>query len=190
MSSISEKTIIRAKLEQYEGIVEHMYLDSEGFVTVGVGHLVKDLKAAQQLSFVRQKDGKQATSDEIQQDFDSVTKQVRGLFAGSYRRYTKLKLKKAYIDILTNNHIDSFERELKQIYGGPEFDSYPPGVRLALFDMIFNLGMTKLAAQFTNFNRHIKAKQWALAARECNRQKIGSARNAYVKGLLESAAAN
>ncbi|MFT6102207.1 MAG: GH24 family phage-related lysozyme (muramidase) [Candidatus Endobugula sp.] len=34
-------------MERYEGKVTHRYLDSKGFVTVGVGHLIKDLTSAQ-----------------------------------------------------------------------------------------------------------------------------------------------
>ncbi len=46
-----EKATLRAKMEKYEGKISHMYLDSKGFVTVGVGHLLKDLASAQKLNF-------------------------------------------------------------------------------------------------------------------------------------------
>ena len=31
---------------KYEGNVPHMYLDTKGYVTVGVGHLLNDVEAA------------------------------------------------------------------------------------------------------------------------------------------------
>ena len=49
-----EKQLLRKKLNEYEGKIEHMYKDTKGFVTVGVGHLLKDLSAAQKLNFIHQ----------------------------------------------------------------------------------------------------------------------------------------
>ena len=43
MITPSEKQTLRANLEKYEGKINHMYLDSRGFVTVGVGHLIVDI---------------------------------------------------------------------------------------------------------------------------------------------------
>jgi len=37
MVSVAEKNILRNKLEKYEGKIDHMYLDSKGYVTVGAG---------------------------------------------------------------------------------------------------------------------------------------------------------
>lgn len=40
MATEAEKLTLRGKLEKYEGLIEHMYLDTKGYVTVGVGHLL------------------------------------------------------------------------------------------------------------------------------------------------------
>ena len=37
----------------FEGVVQYMYLDIEGNVTIGIGHLIKDVAAAEELPFVR-----------------------------------------------------------------------------------------------------------------------------------------
>lgn len=187
MITESEKTTLREKLELYEGLVEHMYLDTKGYVTVGIGHLITNALAAKKLDFVRQKDNKKATEEEIDADYIAVKKQIKGLLSGSYRKHTKLKLKKVSIDSLTNKHIESFEGELKVIYGGENFDAFPVSVRLALFDMIFNLGMTKLNSDFPTFNKYIKSNKWGKAAEQSNRVGISKSRNKYVKDLLESA---
>ena len=55
------------------------------------------------------------------------------------------------IDKLTYAHIDTFYRELKQIYF--DFDSYPKLAQYALFDLIFNLGNTKLNAGFPTLKK-------------------------------------
>ena len=189
MLTSSEKSTLRKKLDQYEGTVPHMYLDSKGYVTVGTGHLLSSVASAQKLSFVHAKTGKAATAEEIKDEFENVKKQAKNRLASYYKKFTSLKLKKADIDRLTNQHITTFHKELKKIY--PEFGRYPSEVRLALFDMIFNLGMTNLKNKWPSFNKYIKAKDWANAALQSKRKPpVSAARNQYVKGLLEIAAKN
>jgi GH24 family phage-related lysozyme (muramidase) len=74
MISATEKATLRANMERYEGKVTHMYLDSKGFVTVGVGHLIKDLTSAQKLNF-KKSNNMPASKDEIKADYDAVKKQ-------------------------------------------------------------------------------------------------------------------
>jgi GH24 family phage-related lysozyme (muramidase) len=61
-------------------------------------------------------------------------------------------------------------------------------VRLALFDMIFNLGATKLRNSYLAFNRAITKGEWEQAGSECFRKGIQLTRNNYVKGLFQKAA--
>jgi len=46
MLTEKEKNTLRKNLIRYEGNVPHMYLDKKGYLTIGVGHLVRDLAAA------------------------------------------------------------------------------------------------------------------------------------------------
>lgn len=62
--SPTELTTLKGKLEQYEGIVEHMCLDGEGLVTVGVGHMIPSANNAATLSFWHRKTGASATPEE------------------------------------------------------------------------------------------------------------------------------
>ena len=188
MASAVEKTKLRAKMEKYEGKVSHMYLDSKGLVTVGVGHLLKDLASAQKLNF-KKSNNMPASKNEIKVDYDAVKKQPKDRAARSYKKHVELKLLDADMNTLTNKHIDSFEGELKRIFS--DFSTYPTEVKFALFDIIFNVGMTDLNNKWPSFKTAIKAKNWAAAAKESNRKSpISAERNKYVKDLLEKAAAN
>lgn len=51
MASPAEKATLRLKLEKYEGKISHLYLGSKGFVTVGVGHLLRGLSSAKKVKF-------------------------------------------------------------------------------------------------------------------------------------------
>jgi GH24 family phage-related lysozyme (muramidase) len=183
-----EKAALRAKMEKYEGKINHMYLDSKGFVTVGVGHLLKNLSIAQKLNF-KKNNNMPASMEEIKADYEAVKKQPKNRLASFYKAHTKLKLSELDINTLTNKHIDNFEAELKRIFS--DFSTYPSEVKLALFDIIFNVGMTDLNNKWPNFKKAVKAKDWANAAKESNRKSpISAERNKYVKDLFEKAAAN
>ena len=91
------------------------------------------------------------------------------------------------IDKLTYAHIDTFYRELKQIYF--DFDSYPKLAQYALFDLIFNLGNTKLNAGFPTLKKAVLAHAWPIAAKEANRKPpVSAERNQFVKDLFNKAA--
>ncbi|MFV2058690.1 MAG: hypothetical protein ACC707_19680, partial [Thiohalomonadales bacterium] len=89
MLSAIELQLLRKKLGEYEGAISHMYLDSKGLVTVGVGYLIINLTEAQKLPFTTQK-GMKATAVEIKADYDAVKKQPANRLASFYKRFTKL----------------------------------------------------------------------------------------------------
>ena len=167
MVSPTEKATLRTKMEKYEGKINHMYLDSKGYVTVGFGHLLKDLASAQKLSF-KKSNNIPATKDEIKADYEAVKKQPKNRLTSFYKKHVKLKLSDLDINTLTNKHIDSFESELKRIF--PDFSTYPSEVRLALFNIIFNVGMTDLNSKWPGLKKAVKAKDWSESAKESNRK--------------------
>lgn len=187
MLTADERKALRKKLVEYEGCVEHMYLDVVGKVTVGIGHLLASVADARQLPF-RESTGAPATADDVKKEYENIKRQPHGYShpASFYKKYTKLRLDLADIDALADKHLNAFETELKRLY--PGFELYPKDVRLALFDMIFNLGMSKLRTRYQNFNKAILAGDWAQAARESSRAQIQSSRNHYVMDLLDRAA--
>lgn len=188
MITPSEKQTLRANLEKYEGKINHMYLDSRGFVTVGVGHLIVNVAEAQKIAF-KGASNLPASGAEIKADYDAVKKQPANRVASFYKRFTSLTLPDVEINRLTDKHIMTFNGELKRIYS--DFENFPSEVRLALFDLIFNLGMTELNNNWPNFNAAIQAKDWQAAADESSRAApISAERNRYVKALLETAAKN
>lgn len=181
-----ERTNLRTQLERYEGSINHMYLDTRGFVTVAVGHLIVDEQAAQKLDFVYADNQEKASTEVIAEEYRRMKAQEMGMVASRYKAFAELRMEAPAIDTLTDKHIETFDKELGNIYGA-EFAGFPSNVRMALFDMIFNLGQTKLRKTYPTFNRYIAAGDWANAATECNRRGISDERNNYVKELLRTA---
>lgn len=185
MLTDNEINTLRNNIERYEGKINHLYLDSKGYVTVGVGHLLSTVEDAQKLPFLDQQ-GEPATKDMIAEEFATISSKDGNRVANYYQQFTLLTLSNSAIDALTDKHIDSFYKELKVIYDG--FDEFPSKVKLALFDLIFNLGMTSLRKKWPKLNACIAQKDWLAAASNSRRRGIADERNQYVKDLLASSA--
>ncbi len=187
-SSLAKK--LKKRIQPYEGNIPHMYLDSKGYVTVGIGSLISSLAVAQKLPFVHDKTNKRATANEIQSDYNSVLKAnpLKLNFQGSYyKRFTQLILRQNTIDKLFILQVTNFYKELRRLYHG--FNHYPVEVKLALFDMIYNMGLPQLKQEFLKFNKAIGNMNWHKAAKESHRKiPISTKRNNYVKNLLLKAA--
>jgi GH24 family phage-related lysozyme (muramidase) len=168
-----------------EGSISHMYLDTVGKVTVGVGNMLPDVASAQKLGFVDRKTLKAATKEEIKAEFEKVIKLTKGLKASAYKKDTTLELPSTAIETLLDNRIETFKKELKLKF--PSFATYPTNVQFALLDMAFNLGTNGLVTKFPNFKKAIEAKDWKKAASESNRPQVSGTRNATVKKWLEEA---
>ncbi|WP_149981854.1 hypothetical protein [Pseudoalteromonas rhizosphaerae] len=182
------KTKLKQNMMKYEGNVPHMYLDTKGYVTVGVGHLLKDVEAAKKVPFIIRDTGAIASIKQIEDEFKLIKSKPFGSQAAVfYKPFTKLVTTEAVREAQVEQHIRIFESELKRIYGVSEFASYPNDVKLALFDMIFNLGMPELKDEFPNFNKHMKVRDFKQAAIESNRKDVPTERNTYVRNLFKSA---
>lgn len=175
----------RKEIKKSEGCISHMYLDTVGKVTVGVGNMLPDVAAAQKLAFIVRATKKKATADQIKTDFETVKKQTKALVASSYKKHTLLDLPDKDINTLLDSRISEFKKQLKGKF--TEFDKYPLTVQFALMDMAFNLGTNGVVTKFPSFTKAIKAKDWTKAAKESNRPQVSATRNATVKKWLEDA---
>ena len=189
------KQEVITKLEEYEGRYDHLYLDTKGKVTVGVGHLVAseiNIAFVTMYKLVNKLPSGFATLEEKKVEYRTISKQKKSYKAAWYKQYTTLVMRDVDINSQRDKHIDSFYAELTSIYkktnGYPDdFDNFPEKVQIALFDMIFNLGKTKLSNTFPTFNAAIKTSNWGKAALESNRPDVNASRNNYVKDLFNAA---
>ncbi len=178
----------KRELISSEGSVPHMYLDTVGKVTVGVGNMLSYSTSAQQLGFVERKTLRPASRDAIQIEFERVSKLPKGMKASSYTKDTTLDLPPTVIDRLLDDRITGFKQELKSHFS--QFETYPITVQFALLDMAFNLGTSGLVTKFPKFKKSIESNDWVTAAKESNRPQVSATRNATVKKWLETASTN
>jgi GH24 family phage-related lysozyme (muramidase) len=174
-------TELRADFDLWEGRIPHMYLDTRGLVTVGVGKMLPNVAAAQALPFVRRDNGAPARPDEIQRDYDAVKAQPKAMLAGSYRKFTQLDLPDAAIDALLKTTADQFIADLAARFAG--WAGYPAPAKRALIDMAYNLGIGGLMA-FVRLKAAVEARRWDVAADECARNGISPDRNSWTRNLF------
>lgn len=202
MSTEPFKAKLKAALIKFEKSVSYLYQDSVGQVTIGVGHLVEPEVKVIALKLYRRSDQKQATVDEKKAAWQVVKKEKRHYTgakdhkqhvygAGHYEKLSQLFMRDADIDVLTEDHIVEFHGYLRRAFTKQhgylsEFDDMPESVRLALFDMMFNMGPTRFPRPWHQFVAALKQGDWQEAAIRSNRPQVNAERNAYVRDLLSS----
>ena len=171
-----------AKLEAFEGVIPWMYLDTVGKVTVGVGLMLPDVAAALRLPFHV---GERAATDaEIAAEFARVDAMPMGRAALFYRGKGTPEMARADIDGLLRTVLTGFEGELRGDL--PHYDGFPDGVKLALLDMIYNLGPAGLLKGYPRMMKAVAAGDWAEAAAECLRHGPGAVRNEWTREMFLS----
>jgi GH24 family phage-related lysozyme (muramidase) len=160
-----------------------MYRDTVGKVTVGVGLMLPDAKAAEALPFIL--GTRAATPQEIAAEYARVNAMPMGRSSASYKIPTSLVLTQQTIDAKLTAVLAGFEADLRSRF--PHYDALPDGIKMALLDMIYNLGPAGLFKGFPHLVAAIQTGAWAQAAEHCTRRGPGPARNDWTKEQFLSA---
>ena len=181
-------TQILADLERFEGNVPHMYVDSKGYVTVGVGKMLPNATEAKKLGFVVRATKAPATPDQIAADFAKVQAQPMNHLPSFYK--SDLDLPQSEVDRITKEIAQRCDKEVAARYTG--YDDYPVEVKQVLIDMRFNMGGNM--DKFKNFKKAIETahhtgsgKDWETAAKESYRRDVGApdaGRNLWARDMI------
>jgi GH24 family phage-related lysozyme (muramidase) len=172
-----------AKLKEFEGCVPWMYRDTVGKVTVGVGLMLPDAKAAEALPFLL--GSRAATPQEIATEYARVDAMTMGRASAFYKTPSSLELSQQTMDAKLSSVLQGFETDLRTRF--PHYDTLPDGVKMALLDMIYNLGPAGLFKGFPHLVAAVENGAWAQAAEHCIRRGPGEARNNWTRQQFLSA---
>jgi GH24 family phage-related lysozyme (muramidase) len=128
-------------LTLWEGLVCFMYLDTKGYVTVGIGNLLKTVAAAQALPFQNTSTGETATQLEIETAYNAVLamKPQKPKGASYYKLVPSIELDAEYARMLARERLrKEFLPAIRRRF--PEFDRYPMPAREFMVDMAYNGG--------------------------------------------------
>ena len=174
-----------AYLRRHEGVVNHMYLDVVGLVTIGVGFMLPDAAAAKALNLVRRDSGDPASTDEKAADWEAVHSRPKAQLAADYRAFTRLYLPDAAIDGELTARVGGFARNLQNRF--PQFQLYPAPAQTGLIDMVYSLGPAGLFRGFPKFCAAADREDWDACAQEATRGNVSPARNEDLRGLFLAA---
>jgi GH24 family phage-related lysozyme (muramidase) len=162
----------------WEGEVPHLYLDSRGYMTVGIGICLvtkekrTDPTRALTLPFKNLETGKPASETEIRAAFDKIVVMPPKLEAAKYETHPRLELEEKYMRQMVRDFIDG--KALPALKGNfPEWESFPKCARRALLDIAYNCGPAffddhkpKQPAKAPKLRAAVLAKKWDVAAAE------------------------
>jgi GH24 family phage-related lysozyme (muramidase) len=172
------------KLKEFEGSVEWMYRDTVGKVTVGVGLMLPNAEAAQALPFLQ--GARPATAQEIAAEYARVDAMTMGRAWAFYKTPSSLELAQQTIDAKLLSVLQGFEADLRAEFSN--YDTFPDPIKLALLDMIYNLGANGLFKGFPHLISAIQTGNWSLAADHCTRRGPAPTRNNWTKQQFLSVA--
>jgi GH24 family phage-related lysozyme (muramidase) len=151
---------------KFEGIVPHLYKDTRGFTTCGVGFLVKDIDALKKFNWW-------PNLQEAQADFLLLQEQPAGKLPMFYRKICHARLNEDAMRQFFQNEVIQFRKALQRDWN---LSRLPASVQIALTDMAFNLGVDGLS-KYRKLRAACQARDWATAAEECHRNGPSEARN-------------
>ena len=175
---------LRERLKKHEGVVPHLYLDTLGLVTCGVGHMIPTAAAMSRVEMVCA-DGTPATQAMKEWEWAHVKNLQAGHTPPYYEQRTKLRMTPESVDRLLAADLNGFVVGIRLLLN---FDAFPEPAQEALLDMAFQLGVGGLATKFPHLTAAVRARNWALCANQCHRAGIAEWRNKATADLFLEAA--
>jgi GH24 family phage-related lysozyme (muramidase) len=169
-------------LREFEGNVPHMYLDTRGYVTVGVGHLLASVQDAYGLPFLLPT-GLDANPHSIFNDYSAVKQSEPGRTPRYYAAIADLRLTQVSVDNLLISDITAISKGVEAHL--PQLPGFPEPAQYALLNMAFQLGPAGLA-HYQRLMVACREQDWKRCAVECAIRGAQPARNEANKNFFLS----
>ena len=166
--AIKESVFLRhLKSPAVENFVPHMYRDTNGNVTVGIGELLRTPDEAKLLTFTKRGTNIGASAKEIELDFSNVKTAAvsSNSEAPVYQQFTKLEFTEPRAEQLALDRMREFLRFLRGKYF-PEFDTYPVLVKMGLLDLAYHAGARGARDNYKDFAAAMDRRNWKQAGVE------------------------
>ena len=160
---------------QWEGAVDHCYLDTAGVVTVGVGFALHSLQDVWKLPW-------SPNAQAACADWNIVKGQAKGHLASFYKRFCMARLPVAHMRPLFAAKMQGFQKLIAERW---KLYDQPINAQVALSDLVWNVGPAGLN-KFAKLHAAVMARDWETAAVESRRKGIGDARNIATGALFRA----
>lgn len=173
------------QLRIFEATIPWMYLDTRGNVTAAVGVMLASAADALKLPWIDVK-GNPARAFDVTEGFLRVQRMPVGRPAQHYYLETAPKLSLVEISHLLDATVATCEGELAKTFD--KYGQFPDTAKMALIDMVYNLGLTKLVREYVHFCAAVGRMDWETAAADCHRNGPSETRNEWTKQQFLDAA--
>lgn len=180
-------------IKEQERSVEHLYKDTKGKTTIGVGFHVPTAEDAYKLGLYHS-DGRKASLYDVKNAYQRIDKRPKGNFSSEAfnpkddrnRDLLDIRMHQKDIDRELDKRLKRSEEEL--LVKIPRFNQIPFTGRQALLDMQYNIGSKKFTDKtWPNLFGAIGRRDWAVAAKESNRIDVPLERNQTIKSWFMEA---
>lgn len=161
----------------FEGSVDHIYLDTKGLPTVGVGFLLPTPESAVKIGLV--------PADHAALDWATVKACPPGKVAAWYKDHTVCILPLKGLRAEFDRRAQEFAVQLSKGYN---LEGYPESVQVAILDMAYNLGSGALLTKWPSFKAACVKQDWTGAGLQCKRKGVQEKRNLATAALFATAA--
>lgn len=176
MIPITDEIIERTR--QHEGAIPWMYLDTKGYVTVGIGHLLLTPHSAAVLEW--------AIVGQPALEWATVQRSTRGKLPGFYKRLTTSRMSGEGMSQLCRLDLQIKAASLVELF--PLADTLPASAQAALLDIHYNVAGGIMT--FPRLRAAITRGDWVTAARESRRPELSADRNNSTAALFIAAMEN
>jgi GH24 family phage-related lysozyme (muramidase) len=167
-----------------ENNVSWLYRDSVGKMTVGIGTMLPNLAASQELNWYRPGEYP-ATPEDIAADWARVAAINVGYSAQHYHSIDGLYMLQADILFRAENDVRHFDNALAGNL--PWYYLLPDSVKMAMLDIAYNVGEQGILKGFPKMLAALQAHNWPLAAVESKRPQLSIARNDWTANQIRMA---
>jgi GH24 family phage-related lysozyme (muramidase) len=178
-------------VSKWEGRVEHMYLDTKGYATFGIGRKIEDSGKLSDYGLTRpwrDRAGRLVLESAIRTEFDRIHARPELARKGGHAYVTVATLHLAGVDIdeaLMDTTATFWGVLIKSL---PDVKAWPADAQLALLDMAYHMGPNFLGPSWPKFTAGAKAGDFTRCAANCSTAN-SSPRDAFHVRLFSNAAA-
>lgn len=161
----------RAHIFIFEELITHMYLDRRGFVTVGLGHLIRKVGDMKNIKFLHRGKTTEADDADKMKNYNLVLNSGRrGQEASKFKNLTDIDLDLTANEALFDSDVAAFIRLLRHDHYFPDFETYPAGVQLGMLDIAYTMGVKGFFDQYGKMKEALKFRNWLRVADESGRE--------------------
>ncbi len=171
----------KTNIENHENDIPYPYIDTASKITVGIGINIDTKSKFMGLPWkTGSETGPDATKKEIEDGYDALVNQKTqpgnlnedgnfNVSANNQDNWTNLYLPDEERANLFQEIFNVFQSALPNKFS--DFDCFPPPAKIALMDMIFNLGETKFSrGSWPNLFKAVNQRDWRTAANQSHRK--------------------